>query len=158
MHSTTIANYMDILELSGIIKTVEADEKCVYITKKKHIDNDPLYYAIPEGTFSIKELMIALKVKREQVFQVLKKYEGNLVFIFTPPKCLHYWKLMSEFNIERINNVFNKLITDSQIIDSINIDCQKLVNDMVQNFCQQNKKEAVFIPQGIKTASEILSI
>ena len=158
LHHSSIAAYMSVLEVAGIVKTIEPRDKTIHISKKAIINNDPLFYAIPEGDHSIFELMEVLKVKRRELFQILKSYEGKLIFSYTPPKCLNYWYLNGDLKMDVINNVMAKIQSDCQLFDSLNLDCQNFVNSMVQSYCASVKTEAVFTSEGVKTDHRIISL
>ena len=74
-----------MLRLMGCVKKVDVDEGRVVIQKKGEFPNDIEFHTIPEGTFTVRKLMSVLKVNREGVFPLLKKYENRgLIFAYNP--------------------------------------------------------------------------
>lgn len=118
----TIERNLMIMEMAGCVTRVRTDSESIIIEKRGQAPDAIEYHAIPEGTWRISKLLNHLRLPREELLPLLKRYESNgLIFSYTNAPALKLWRW-------RADPIVNRL---KQVIDFFHED-QILLNDLVK--------------------------
>lgn len=161
-HPSTITNTLEFLILSGCVKRAMSDKEVVTIHKKYIESPDDMLRMIPEGSWQVKQLMKHLKLQRESVFQVLKKYEGKgLNFSYVPKNDDEIFVAVKDLDNDAYSKTNEYLKLNSffmnDLIESGENHINKWLESKIEKHCLATGTKAVLFADGQETTLNFTS-
>lgn len=150
LHPKTLESNLLFLEHSGCISKVRADEQKVIIHKKGTIPDDLEFHAIPEGEYKISTLVTHLRIQREDLFPLLKKYENNgLIFSYSPGNNVRLWKYNDELTYDLFRKTIDRMQEEAILLDEIinvgELAINRFLDQKIEQYCLREKAQAILL-------------
>jgi len=146
-HPRSVLRALMFMEYSGCAKKVRADNRVVSIHKKGSIPDDLEFHSIPEGEHRVSALIRNLRIPREDLFTLLKKYEKKgLIFSYVPGPSLNLWGLKDEMTEEIYAQTVDTIMREEEFITNVENMGEFFLNNFleerIQNHCLGNNVNA----------------
>lgn len=129
----SVAKAMKFLERACCVKPCYMDSGVIQIHKKgPGPANDPLYHLIPEGSVAVHRLAAHLKVARVDLFEFLKKYEGeHLIFSYAVRPNDRFFRYMNDISEEAYERTMKYFYDDFEFLTSLSSEGATFLNRMI---------------------------
>lgn len=154
LHPRTLKDTLNFLCLTGSVKEIYPNGDVVIIQKKGKAPDDLNFHAIPEGTWTVAHLISHLKIKKEELFKLLKQFEGNgLIFSYAPSPHKVLWTIGIELSQEKYAKTIQTLTLNNQWLSEMDVNATLFINRHVEKYAQLHAKnygiKAYFHKEGI---------
>lgn len=152
-HPGSIKKALLFLERIGAVVRARMDTQRVVIHKKGAIPDDISFHAIPEGEHSVGSLMKQLRIPRENVISLLKRYEGNgLIFSYIPVRNHTLWILGQEVADDQYDPMLHRIYEEESVIARMisegEATLNSILNEKIERHCTTHGTDAVLINFG----------
>lgn len=152
LHPSTIDRNLLFLLRCGVVSRVLHNDAHVILHKNRAIPNDLDFAMIPEGEYSVQKLLTHMKIPREDLFPLLKRYEGQgLIFSYSPKRIASLWKFERELSREKFHESLEALQGEdlflSDLIQIGEIELDRYLERTIQRHCLANNKTAVILQE-----------
>ena len=110
IHPRNLLETLEFLVLIGCAREVHPDNEVVIIEKRGDQPEDLEFHSIPPGTWYVRQIAGHLKVDRDEVFPLLKKWENKgIVFSYAPSSHGTMWTVREALDRDRYRKAMDAL-------------------------------------------------
>lgn len=150
----TVKKHLRFLMMSGCVKRARADNQQITINKKTSVKAIE-YQMIPEGTHTISKLISHLRIQRHELFPLLKKYEGDLIFSYLPAVTTSFWVAIRDMTEATYFSSKERFQVEQQDLINLQLLGSQFINEkldrMIERYCVSSKARATLWRAGVCT-------
>lgn len=150
LHPSSVKKALFFMHRAGSVVRVRKEESRIIIHKTGPMPKEIEYHSIPEGTYSISALVKHLRIQREGLFDLLKKYEGKgLVFSYAPTKAQTLWLWKKAVEDNQYETTLSEIQQEETLLTAMESGDDMILNvmleDRIQKHCLGSGTEAEFV-------------
>lgn len=149
LHPASIKRMLNFLCLCGVLKKAHSDSQTITLFKMAKKE-DEFYDRIPQGTFTISTLAKHLRIDRQEVIPILKKYEVHITYVPASEKQLYIH--VNGLNDTQYRKALDATTEMHRIYGELANNAERYINryieTKIEKHCKESSSKAVLFAEG----------